>query len=155
MKNYLYLLILIPVVLIYLFMSYNQTNFADIEQYVAIKDVSIVNDDHDFLIDVQFINNSEYGIELCSYSAAGVELVYLPTLYLNNKLVEITSPNVPIFIPAKSFINVKFLLNKNKRKFFQSHNTIDFSYGIQTWRSMGKTYTIPGKSIWLNYKNEY
>lgn len=62
MKNYLYLLILIPVVLIYLFMSYNQTNFADIEQYVAIKDVSIVNDEDDFLIKVQFINNSEYGI---------------------------------------------------------------------------------------------
>ena len=49
-------------------MFHDQTNFADVEQYVAIKDVSIVNDDHEFLIEVQFINNSEYGIELCSYS---------------------------------------------------------------------------------------
>lgn len=115
MKNYLYLLILIPVVLIYFFMFHDQTNFADIEQYVAIKDVSIVNDDHDFLIEVQLINNSEYDIELSASSAAGVELVYLPTLYLNNELVEITSLNDPIFIPAKSFIKKKILLNKNKR----------------------------------------
>lgn len=134
-------------------MSHDQTNFSDIEQYVTIKNVSIVNNDHDFLIEVQWSNNSEYDIELSTSSAAGVELVYFPTLYLNNELVETTNPNDPILIPAKSLIKKKFLLNKNKRRFFRSHNTIDFSYGIQTWRSRGKTYTIPGESIWFKYRN--
>lgn len=56
-----------------------------------------------FLIEIQFSNNSEYGVELCSYSAAGVELVYLPSLYLNNELVGISSSNGSPFYTSQVF----------------------------------------------------
>lgn len=148
--KYIYISIIGLSIFLIVFLN-REKQLESIKDFIYIDNIHISKEDNKVCANIKFFNQSEYDIEIDSYSHAGAEQVFLPTIKVGNRLCNITKFKNPICIPAKSFVIEKFVIDLNMENNSHLDNEIVFCYNIQTWKRNGEIQSRAGEIITLNY----